>query len=863
MPGLAELFDRDANAPATVNDVTLGSTTKRWWRCPDGPDHLWQATVPQISRALAGGFRGCPYCANRRLSETNSVAAKYPEWLHLWHPTRNSLAPEQTIANTELQVWWKCPAGPDHEWDEATGRIAANSWARGNTGCPCCRGIQVSVTNSLATVPKLAAEFHPTANGAMTPQNVVAGTGRKLWWLCPACGHEWQATGANRLKDQGCPMCKRYSRSVLEVCLGYELQTLFADLDLRRDKVVVDGRIRHVDFLLESAGLVVELDGSYHHEGRDAHDAAKSELLRGAGYRVVRVREAPLTATHPDDVLVPFDASVKTVADALIDRLQHRGWLDADAASAYLREGEPRRLAAALGEVHRQRPDRKIRIPGTPKGPTRRDRWEQRYGLLCAFVGREGHAEVPDHHVEEGVRLGGWVSIQRSRHRAGTLAFDRAARLAALPGWSWDPIADYWEAGYRHLLAYVAREGHTRVRSDQVEPDGFPLGVWARSHRRPGGGRRTMTDEQRQRLAAIPGWTFDSPITVFWERACQAAEAYAAREGHCHTPRKHVEDGLNLDAWLKQQRVRYVAGSLSPEQVSRLEALPGWSWRPQHDAWEAGFAALETFVAREGHALVPRDHREDDYPLGAWVGEQRNRRDDIDRTRRERLQTLPGWSFAPHEDTWERHFEALQRFIAREGHAGVPTDHIEEGLPLGSWVIRHRLERKSGRVPADRVARLSALPGWMWDTRDARWAKHLAALHAFVAREGHARVPSGHVEDEVKLGAWVVAVRARRKTGDLDHARADELEALPGWAWDARQAAWQEGFDALVAFVQRTGHAQVPTGHREAGYKLGQWVTIQRQFQRSGRLRQDRADRLAAVAGWHWGQQRPSYAEAG
>jgi hypothetical protein len=54
------------------------------------------------------------------------------------------------------------------------------------------------------------------------------------------------------------------------------------------------------------------------------------------------------------------------------------------------------------------------------------------------FVKREGHAKVPPKHVEGDVRLGQWVSNQRTRY--GWLQANhpmRIARLEALPGWTW------------------------------------------------------------------------------------------------------------------------------------------------------------------------------------------------------------------------------------------------------------------------------------------------------------------------------------------------------------------------------------------------------------------------------------------
>jgi hypothetical protein len=43
-----------------------------------------------------------------------------------------------------------------------------------------------------ATHPELAKLFYPTKNGDHSPENLKAGTGIKLWWICDE-GHEWKA----------------------------------------------------------------------------------------------------------------------------------------------------------------------------------------------------------------------------------------------------------------------------------------------------------------------------------------------------------------------------------------------------------------------------------------------------------------------------------------------------------------------------------------------------------------------------------------------------------------------------------------------------------------------------------------------
>lgn len=67
--------------------------------------------------------------------------------------------------------------------------------------------------NSIAyKFPELADEWHPTKNGDLTPENIYAGSGKKVWWKCNNCNYEWQASPNDRTnnnKKSGCPVCAR------------------------------------------------------------------------------------------------------------------------------------------------------------------------------------------------------------------------------------------------------------------------------------------------------------------------------------------------------------------------------------------------------------------------------------------------------------------------------------------------------------------------------------------------------------------------------------------------------------------------------------------------------------------------------
>jgi hypothetical protein len=68
---------------------------------------------------------------------------------------------------------------------------------------------RVKEYNSLSEIaPFLVKEWHPTANGKLTPRNLEADYPKKVWWICSE-GHEWQATIKNRMNQNDCAICKK------------------------------------------------------------------------------------------------------------------------------------------------------------------------------------------------------------------------------------------------------------------------------------------------------------------------------------------------------------------------------------------------------------------------------------------------------------------------------------------------------------------------------------------------------------------------------------------------------------------------------------------------------------------------------
>jgi superfamily II DNA or RNA helicase len=478
--------------------------------------------------------------------------------------------------------------------------------------------------------------------------------------------------------------------------------------------------------------------------------------------------------------------------------------------------------------------------------------WDFWFGLLGAYTEREGTSRVPQAHVEEGMLLGAWTSSQRFVYANGKMLEERCERLERLPDWAWDLNEAQWQEAFALLKSFVAREHHPRVPQGHLE-DGFRLGTWASNQKGLFTKGMLQADRQAQ-LESFPQWVWDE-AEAHWAKTFERLVAYSELHGHSRIKSTEVVDGFRLGQWVSVQRNRYRAGKLGESRIARLEPLPKWAWDYNEAAWEEAFERLEQFSRREGHTNPSRNHREDGFHLISWIQHQRRdfRDRKLDRENAARLEALPGWSWDPLSESWERAISALAAFAEREGHSLVPARHVEDGYLLGGWVTNQRNRYQGGKVPPERVRELESMTEWRWDIYGPQWSQNYELLVAFQVREGHLNVPNKHREGEVTLGYWVGDQRKRYKDGRLEPDRISRLEALEGWAWDAKVAQWEVGHRAFKAFVAREGHSSVPRDHVENGVRLNQWIGTNRTSHRRGTLDQEIDKRLEETDGWLWG----------
>ena len=339
-PELAKQWHPTRNASLTAESVTPHSGQKVWWQCPQG--HEWQAVINSRARGC-----GCPYCAGQKPTADRNFATEYPELLKEWNWEKNShMKPEDFTPRSQSKVWWKCEKG--HSWEAPI----TNRTRDTKNSCPVCSNRILCKDNSLAQVrPDIAEDWHPYKNKPLTPNDVVAGGNKKVWWICKH-GHEWQAMIGSRVNNgTGCPKCG-HQTSRIEIAVYTELFALFNDVAWRTK---IKGY--ECDIYLRDNHIGIEVDGVHWHSPKPELELIKSATFETEGIQLFRLREEGLAQLSNRDVSFKFSESEFLVISRLVISLlehselsqQQRGKLqDYIKGSGLINEQMYRKLVANL-----------------------------------------------------------------------------------------------------------------------------------------------------------------------------------------------------------------------------------------------------------------------------------------------------------------------------------------------------------------------------------------------------------------------------------------------------------------------------------------------------------------------------------
>lgn len=318
-------FKRNNEIGISPNEISAGNGLhKIYWKCAKNKNHKrWQTTVEKV--VLRG--HGCPECSRKsgKIYFKDSLIVTHPELVKSqWDYSKNDLRgiyPDKVSSGRKSKVAWKCDVAKDHRWDGSVHHRAI----RGD-GCPFCANKIVVKSNCLATTHSdLCKEWNYQRNSDCTPEEITAGSNRKVIWRCRVNhSHEWVASVNQRVRAKtGCPHCHLLPESAQEIRIRFELMHIFVRMHNSNYKVFIKERNRVLsgDIYIPELNLIIEFDGCYWHRNSLERDKEKTRLLRQQGINIIRVREFPLKKITRADVIPRVNTPLKKIVDAILENI--------------------------------------------------------------------------------------------------------------------------------------------------------------------------------------------------------------------------------------------------------------------------------------------------------------------------------------------------------------------------------------------------------------------------------------------------------------------------------------------------------------------------------------------------------------
>lgn len=211
-------------------------------------------------------------------------------------------------------------------------------------------------------------------------------------------------------------------------------------------------------------------------------------------------------------------------------------------------------------------------------------RWERQYQAAAEYYWEHGNLDIPaQYETPDGLKLGRWLQRMRRDYKNDVLEKEYIERLEAI-GVTWDVADRQWEEFFEAAKHYYQEHGNLRIAPGYTDPDGTKLGLWIQRMRKKYK-KKDLTDRQIRRLETI-GMIWDGAVEQR-ERAYRAALDYYWEHGDLKIPANYVDvNGLHLGSWVRGVRRAYKKGTLSKEQINRLESI-GMIWNTSDQSAKA------------------------------------------------------------------------------------------------------------------------------------------------------------------------------------------------------------------------------------------------------------------------------------
>lgn len=328
---------------------------------------------------------------------------------------------------------------------------------------------------------------------------------------------------------------------------------------------------------------------------------------------------------------------------------------------------------------------------------------------LSDFVRDFHHSNVPQTYVTpDGFKLGQVVSRIRGEYRKNKLDPELLSFFESLDGWLWNARVDIWQIRLNLLRVFVKDKGRLPKKDEGYR--GEKLGWWV-SLQRQQRNKDLLEPDKISELESVPNWTWDVNSDK-WEYGYSELVTFINLNGKPPKDKDKSPSGFGVGSWCFHQRKNWER--LSEGQRLQLERFdwfaPLGNVPTPLENWWVNHKQVLAFVnsTRRLPKYKSQETNQGEKQLGLWLMRQSQFFDTLDKSQREALVQLPGFT-GPRDRVadWNEKFDSLQQYV--QSHGVIPQLRNRGVVnPLGGWIRRQK--KNWNTLTSDQQSKLLSIP---------------------------------------------------------------------------------------------------------------------------------------------------------
>lgn len=416
-----------------------------------------------------------------------------------------------------------------------------------------------------------------------------------------------------------------------------------------------------------------------------------------------------------------------------------------------------------------------------------------------------------------------------------------------------------WDEYFRELKDYIDKNSTIRIPKRHVSENGLCLGAWLIRQRmlyQEG----NLSEARIRRLESL-GITWEADSDERFTKWLDLLKKYRDEHGNVLISNDfEMEDGEKLGQWCQNARRLRRNNSISTERIEALDSI-GFVWDVYDAYWEEGYSHAVEYHSEHRNLNIPKRYKcEDGYRLGLWISTQRRVSTgrisgNLTDEKKEKLTALGmKWSSTP-KTTERMYIESLREYIDTHGNSLVPDTYVDNnGIRLGKWISRARWEYSRGSLSETKYEALRET-GFTFGINCA-WGRRYQEAKEYFDANGSLHIPMEYIKKNGGgLSTWIAAQRreyTKQGHGSLSGEQIKLLEEINIDTGTRASDSFNKGLEEFKAYVEKHGDNLVPSAYQtQDGYRLGRWVSRQRDRKKKGELPKEQ-EKALDEAGMEW-----------